>query len=63
MVIPGVVHDNVVHKKKKVIIGGRPQWVRPKFAKLVTHKLPGVRKIVKVKAGIIRIPEDGGCPC
>jgi hypothetical protein len=25
--------------------------VRPKFVKLVTHRLPGVRKAVKVKAG------------
>ena len=51
MAVPGVVHDNVVHKKKLVKIGKKMVWVRPKFAKLVTHRLPGVRQPVKVKAG------------
>ncbi len=51
MAVPGVVHDNVAHKKKKVKIGNKMVWVRPKFAKLVTHRLPGLRKSVKVKAG------------
>ena len=51
MAVPGVLHDNVVHRKKKVKIGRKLVWVRPKCAKLVSHMLPGVHKLGKVKAG------------
>jgi hypothetical protein len=48
--VDGVIHDNVVHKKKKVIIKGKAVWVRPKYVKVVSHKLPSGR-ILHVKAG------------
>ena len=56
--IPGVIHDHIVHKKKllKTKAGtvvkrhGKPVWVKPKFAKVVTHVLPDGRSL-RVKAG------------
>lgn len=48
--LPGVVHDNVVHKKKRVLINGKQTWVRPHYTKLFTHTLPNGKKI-RVKAG------------
>ena len=46
-----VLHDNVVHAKKRKIINGKPTWVRPTYVKVVSHRLPGTSKMVKVKAG------------
>jgi hypothetical protein len=48
--LPGVIHDNVVHKKKRVLINGKQTWVRPHYTKLCTHDLPNGKKI-RVKAG------------
>lgn len=48
--LPGMLHDNVVHQIKKVKIGKRFVWVKPKFSKVVEHKLPK-GKTLKVKAG------------
>ena len=45
-----VLHDSVVHKKKRVKKSGKWVWTKPTFVKVVTHKLPGGKKI-KVKAG------------
>jgi hypothetical protein len=50
MEVPGVVHDNIVHQKKEVVINGTKQWVRPKYSKTVIHKLPGGETLA-VKAG------------
>lgn len=46
----GVVHDRVVHSKKRVKRGGKWVWLKPKFSKRVTHTLPNGSKLV-VKAG------------
>eukprot|EP00959_Pyramimonas_sp_CCMP1952_P178991 3741862-Pyramimonas_sp.AAC.1 len=46
----GVVHDNVVHCKKRKKIGGKRVWLKPICSKVVTHKLPG-GSAIKVKAG------------
>ena len=35
--LPGVLHDNVVHKKKKAIIAGKTIWIKPQYAKIWTH--------------------------
>ena len=48
--IPGVIHDHVVHKKKRVKINGKFTWVKPHCTKVYTHKLP-CGKTVKVKSG------------
>lgn len=39
MKIPGVIHDNVVHKKKKTLIKGKYVWVKPRYARVVKHPL------------------------
>ena len=31
--LPGVIHDNVVHQKKKMLLGGKLRWVLPKYTK------------------------------
>jgi len=49
--IDGVIHDNVVHKKKQIMLKGKKVWVRPKYVKVVKHKLPGTRRTLLVKAG------------
>lgn len=48
--LPGVMHDFVVHKKKKVVVDGVTTWIKPKFVKTFTHTLPG-GKHLKVKGG------------
>ena len=48
--IPGVIHDNVVHKKKRIVVRGKAVWVKPHYTKTRTHKLP-TGKTVTVKAG------------
>jgi len=50
MVVDGVIHDNVVHAKKKKVINGKTVWLKPHYTKVVKHKLPGGRSL-KVKAG------------
>ena len=48
--LSGVVHDSVVHCKKRMKIRGKYHWVKPKYVTLKTHKLPNGEKIVR-KAG------------
>lgn len=48
--VPGVIHDNVVRKKKKILVNGKQRWVRPHYTKSYTHTLPNGKKI-RVKAG------------
>ena len=48
--IPFVLHDDVVHQKKKTKINVSWAWKLPKNVKMETHKLPRGKK-VKVKAG------------
>ena len=50
MAIPGVVHDNVVHQKKRVVNGNKVIWKPPNFVKVVQHTLPNGSKL-HVKAG------------
>ena len=50
MKIAGVVHDAVVHAKKRVRRNGKYVWAKPTFVKLASHKLPDGRRI-KSKAG------------
>ena len=49
--IRGCLHDSVVHKKRRVKVGGKWTWQKPIYTKTVKHKLPGSRTTVKVKAG------------
>eukprot|EP00439_Symbiodinium_sp_Y106_P016725 s2887_g2.t1 len=46
-----VLHDNVVHAKKRKVIDGKVTWIKPNYVKVVSHKLPGTSKTVRVKAG------------
>ncbi|CAL1168609.1 unnamed protein product [Cladocopium goreaui] len=50
MKLPGVLHDSVVHQKKRVKKNGKWEWTKPNFVKMKVHKLPG-GKTVKVKCG------------
>ena len=50
MKVSGVIHDNVVHKKKKVMVNGHPVWVKPHYTKIFKHTLPS-GKTIRVKAG------------
>jgi hypothetical protein len=43
--LEGVLHDNVVHKKKKVMLRGKPVWIKPKFTKIVCHRTPSGSKV------------------
>jgi hypothetical protein len=48
--VRNVLHDRVVHKKKKIIVKGKTFWTKPKYVQLKSHKLPG-GKSLKVKTG------------
>ena len=50
MKLPGVVHDAVVHKKKRVKKNGKWVWLKPTFVRISKHKLPDGRRI-SCKAG------------
>lgn len=49
MKVAGVVLDSVVHMKKRVVLDGKPVWLKPAFTKVLEHTLPGIGK-VRVKA-------------
>ena len=46
----GVLHDSVVHPKKRVWKGGKQVWQPPTFLRLAKHTLPDGRRLA-VKAG------------
>ena len=48
--LSGVIHDAVVHCKKRVKVKGKMQWLKPRYTRVVKHKLPGGKKLA-VKAG------------
>ena len=50
--VKGVLHDAVVHCKKKTLspCGKKTQWRSPQYVRVVNHKLPN-GKTLKVKAG------------
>ena len=50
--VPGVLHDRVVHCKKRVKVQGKWRWQQPHYVRLVKHKLPGSKgKTLTVKSG------------
>ena len=63
MKLPGVLHDHVVHMKKRKLVKGKDgkvkkdrngkamyQWIKPRYTRVVRHELsPG--KSLYVKAG------------
>ena len=50
--LSGVLHDKVVHCKKRVKVKGKWQWQLPHYVRVVTHKLPGTSgKTLKIKSG------------
>ena len=50
--VAGVVHDNVVHCKKRIKVKGKWRWQRPTYVRMTSHRpLPGTKKTVKVKVG------------
>jgi hypothetical protein len=51
MKLPGIIHDNVVHCKKRVKVKGVWKWQLPKYVRLVSHCIPGSKKKMTVKAG------------
>eukprot|EP00439_Symbiodinium_sp_Y106_P044217 s6433_g5.t1 len=56
MKLSGVVHDAVVHKKKRVKKNGKWVWLKPTFVRISKHKLPDGRgKWVWLKPTFVRI--------
>ena len=49
--INGVLHDTVIHAKKRVKLGGKFVWQQPKYVNIVKHKLPKSKKTLAVKSG------------
>ncbi|OLP77357.1 hypothetical protein AK812_SmicGene42586 [Symbiodinium microadriaticum] len=49
--IAGVIHNKVVHAKKRVKRNGKFIWQHPKYVKVVTHKIPKSNKKIVVKSG------------
>ena len=50
--VPGVLHDRVVHCKKRVKVRGKWRWLQPHYVRLVRHKIPGAKgKALMVKSG------------
>ena len=47
----GIVHDNVVHAKKRVKINGKFVWKAPTYVKVTSHRIPGRKTPLKTKAG------------
>ena len=48
--LPGVLHDNVVHQKKRVKVNGKYVWMKPHYTKVCKHKLPDGQTL-QVQAG------------
>lgn len=48
--LPGMLHDNVVHQKKRVKMNGKYTWMKPHYTKVCQHKLPD-GQVLKVLAG------------
>ena len=42
--VPGVLHDRVVHCKKRVKVQGKWRWQQPHYVRLVKPKLPGSKE-------------------
>lgn len=58
--VPGVLHDRVVHCKKRVKVQGKWRWQQPHYVRLVKHKLPGSKgKTLTVKSGTQTIDRVG----
>jgi hypothetical protein len=43
--VPGVLHDIVVHQKKRVKVKGKYVWQSPICVKFTTHELPCGKKL------------------
>ena len=50
MKVEGMLHDAVVHKKRRVKRGGKFVWVKPVYVKIFKHKLPD-GTVIKTKGG------------
>ena len=50
MHIEWMLHDHVVHKKKRVVLNGVATWVAPTYTRTFKHKLP-TGKTITVKGG------------
>ena len=48
--VDGVLHDAVVHKKRRVKKGNKWVWVKPVYVKISAHKLPD-GTVIKTKGG------------
>ena len=48
--VEGMIHDYVIHSKKRIKVNGKWVWLRPRYVKLVSHKLKSGRRL-SVKSG------------
>ena len=51
LALPGVIHDRVVHCKKRVRKNGKLVWLQPKYVTLVKHVVPKTKRKLTVKSG------------
>ena len=49
--IEGVIHDRVVHAKKRAKVDGKFRWLKPHYVKLVKHQVPNTNRTITVKSG------------
>ena len=49
--LSGVIHDAVVHYKKRVKVKGKMQWLKARYTRVVKHKLPGGKKLAVTLQG------------
>ena len=49
--LDGVIHDRVIHCKKRVQVKGTVQYQNPKYVALVKHHIPNTKKVLTVKSG------------
>ena len=50
--IEGVIHDRVVHAKKRVKVDGKFRWLKPHYVKIVKHNVPNTNRTITVKFGM-----------
>ena len=49
--VRGMLHDKVIHGKKRVNVRGKFKWQAPAYVRLVKHTCPKMGKTVVVKSG------------
>ena len=51
--VPGMIHDQAIHKAKKAQVNGKTVWIQPKYSKIVCHEIDGGKLYVKTGTQVI----------